>query len=131
MANEYIRTNGEGKQQKISEVHTNALRKDIKKVKAKFKREGRRLKAICDELNRRNKKRLPLGSSHIYRPHVVLNQTIGQMFSTPYVVNEDMQKLEAIFNLALQILESDNFDVENDMPILVQVLKQGRSKHDN
>ena len=54
--NGYIRTNGLGKQQPIVDVSTSNLRKDLLKIKAKFVKSSRQLKATCDELNRRKYK---------------------------------------------------------------------------
>ncbi len=132
---EYVVTDGEGKQTVISKLTHKQLKKQLMKITAKFKREGRRLNAVCSELNRRNKKRLKDGKikevKHVFKPNTYLNRALGQMFSIPFVVNDNHMKLEAIFSLALKLLENDSFNVEDDLPIVVQILKQGRANIDD
>lgn len=125
--NEYIRTNGLGKQQPIIEISVSNLKKDLLKIKAKFVKSSKQLKATCDELNRRkitDKK----GKVIIYYPTKIIDATVGRVFG--YETDEEHKRVTAIFSLVESILSSESF-TEEDRIVAIQVLQQGMERNDD
>ena len=127
MSKTFIHTNGLGVQKKITELTVSQLKKETKKLKAKFIRDAKRLKATCDELNRRklvSKK----GNKIVYYPTKILDASIGRVFG--FETDDEHNRMSAIYQLVFNILSKEDFG-EEDKAIALQVLQQGMSRIDD
>lgn len=127
MAKTYIRTNGLGEQKAITEISIANLRKDLLKIKAKFIKSSKQLKATCDELNRRKYKDKH-GKVVIYHPTKIIDKTVGKVFG--FETDEEHKRVTAIFSLVESILSSEAF-TEEDRIVALQVLQQGMERNDD
>lgn len=122
---EYIHTDGLGKQYPIKEMDYRKLRKQVLKIKAKFTREAKHLKAVCDEINRRHRND---PEKKTYYPTVIIEHTIGKVFG--FETDEEWKRMDALFELALNVLNNPDFS-EKDRQIAIKVLEQGRVRLDD
>tara|TARA_R110001592_G_scaffold224032_2_gene479550 strand:- start:5002 stop:5385 length:384 start_codon:yes stop_codon:yes gene_type:complete len=124
--NTYIYTNGIGEQKPITECSYSNLKKDLMKCKAKFIKDSKRLKAVCDELNRR--KTTNANKSYVYHPTKIIDASVGKVFG--YETSEEHKRVMAVFSLVASILSSDDF-TEEDRIVALQVLQQGMERNDD
>jgi len=127
MVKTYIHTNGLGKQVEIINLKTTPLKRELQKSQAKFRKESLKLKAVCDELNRRQLT-LADGSRNVFHATRIIEHSVGKVFG--YKTDEEHKRMEAVYQLVVSILSNDKF-TEEDRFVALQVLEQGRSRLDN
>ena len=98
------------------------------KVKANIRRQTLYCQHICDEFNRRS---ITTKDNGTYTAEITILSALHDLVGLTDCDKNGESRKEAVFQLALNILEDENFSVEDDLYLAVQVLKQGRIRNDD